>query len=81
MDWKPFGQRFIFILTRYFTGAGLGLGNTWTWTTNFDYNYCISQDSDFKVAGLWFGFRLLFALLYWQLGLENTWTANLDYDY
>ena len=39
LDWKPFGQRFIFILTRYFTGAGFGVGNTWTWTTNLDYDY------------------------------------------
>ena len=39
LDWKPFGQRLIIILTRYFTGAGLGN----TWTTNFDYNYYISH--------------------------------------
>ena len=79
LDWKPFGQGFIIILTRYFTGAGLG--NTWTWTTNFDYNYYVSQHLDFKVPRLWFGFRLLFALLYRRLGLENTWTVNLDCDY
>ena len=59
LDWKPFGQRLIIILTRYFTGAGLGN----TWATNFDYNYYISRDLDFKVPGLRFGFQLLFALL------------------
>ena len=40
LDWKfteKFGQRFIIILIRYFTGAGL-----WdTWTTNLDSNYHI----------------------------------------
>ena len=58
-DWKTFGQRFIIILTTYLTGAGLGS----SWTTNFDYNYYISRDLGFKVPGLRFGFRLLFALL------------------
>ena len=52
LDEKPFGQRFIIIFTRYFTGAGLGN----TWTTNFDHNYYILQDLDFKVPGLWFEF-------------------------
>ena len=59
LDWKPFGQRFIIILTTIFTGAGLRN----TWTTKFDYNYYISQDLDFNLPGLRFGFRLLFALL------------------
>ena len=64
LDEKPFGQQFIIIFTRYFTGAGLGN----TWTTNFDHNYYILQDLDFKVPGLWFGFRLLFTLLFFKLG-------------
>ena len=41
---KPFGQQFIIILIRYFTGVGYKN----TWTANLDYNYYILQDSDFK---------------------------------
>ena len=54
-----FGQRFIIILIRYFTSAGLGH----TWTTNLNYSYYILRHLDFKVPELHFRFRLLFILL------------------
>ena len=77
LDWKPFRLRFIIILTRYFTGAGLGN----TWTTNFDYNYYISRDLDFKVY-TWIKVWILIVICLTDgLGLENTWTVNLDYNY
>ena len=73
LDWKPFGLRFIIILTRYFTGAGLRNA----WTTNFDSNYYL----DFKVY-TWIKVWILIVICLTDgLGLENTWTVNLDYNY
>ena len=49
LDWKPFGQRLIIILTRYFTGAGLGN----TWTTRFGFQLLSALlDLDLKILGL-----------------------------
>ena len=64
--WKSFGQRFIVILIRYFTAAGLGN----TWTTSLNYNYYILRDLEFKVPGLRFGFQLLFMINFILLDLD-----------
>ena len=72
LDWKSFGERFIFTLITYFTG--IGFENTWT--TNLDYNL---RDLDFKILRLqiWISIVIYFT----GFGLESTWTTNLDYDY
>ena len=44
LDWKTYGQRFITILVRYFSGVGFDNN----WTTNLDYNYFILRDLDNK---------------------------------
>ena len=75
LDWKSFGERFIIIHIRYFTGAGLRN----ILTRNLDYNYYIVQDLEFKVPRLRIWILLVIYLT--GLGLEKTWATNLDYDY